>query len=243
MSDSTAKPIVVGILQCGEVPDTLSAQFPDYNEMIEIGLKRADHNIHCITFRVLDGEIPHPAACDAWITTGSRFSVNDPNEWTEKFSEFVSDAHKLKIPFVGICYGMQMMAKALGGTVEYAEKGWGVGVATSTVYEKAPWMANHKEAANLVVSHQEQVTELPAEAVLLAGSDFCPNGIFQVGSSMLGIQGHPEFTTDYSRALMDARRNIIPAEAVEAGMDSLSKRVDGSWTFDSIISFIKSQLT
>ncbi|MBT6931693.1 MAG: hypothetical protein HN987_03005 [Proteobacteria bacterium] len=60
---------------------------------------------------------------------------------------------------------------------------------------------------------------------------------------MLGIQGHPEFTTDYSRALMDARRNIIPAEAVEAGMDSLSKRVDGSWTFDSIISFIKSQLT
>ncbi len=243
MSDSTVKPIVVGILQCGEVPDTLSAQFPDYNEMIEIGLKRADHNIHCITFRVLDGEIPHPAACDAWITTGSRFSVNDPNEWTEKFSEFVSDAHKLKIPFVGICYGMQMMAKALGGTVEYAEKGWGVGVATSTVYEKAPWMTNHKEAANLVVSHQEQVTELPAEAVLLAGSDFCPNGIFQVGSSMLGIQGHPEFTTDYSRALMDARRNLIPAEAVEAGMDSLSKRADGSWTFDSIISFIKSQLT
>ena len=243
MSDSIAKPIVVGILQCGEVPDTLSAQFPDYNEMIEIGLKRADHNIHCITFRVLDGEIPHPAACDAWITTGSRFSVNDPNEWTEKFSKFVSDTHKLEIPFVGICYGMQMMAKALGGTVEYAEKGWGVGVVTSTVYEKAQWMANHKEAANLVVSHQEQVTELPAEAVLLAGSDFCPNGIFQVGSSMLGIQGHPEFTTDYSRALMDARRNIIPAEAVEAGMDSLSKRVDGSWTFDSIISFIKSQLT
>ena len=235
--------LTIGILQCGEVPDTLSFQFPDYNEMIEIGLKRADHNIHCITFRVLDGEIPHPAACDAWITTGSRFSVNDPNEWTEKFSKFVSDTHKLKIPFVGICYGMQMMAKALGGTVEYAEKGWGVGVATSTVYEKAWWMANHKEAANLVVSHQEQVTELPAEAVLLAGSDFCPNGIFQVGSSMLGIQGHPEFTTDYSRALMDARRNIIPAEAVEAGMDSLSKRVDGSWTFDSIISFIKSQLT
>ena len=60
---------------------------------------------------------------------------------------------------------------------------------------------------------------------------------------MLGIQGHPEFTTDYSQALMDARRSIIPAEAVEAGMDSLSKRVDGSWTFDSIISFIKSELT
>ena len=243
MSDFATKPIVVGILQCGEVPDTLSAQFPDYNEMIEIGLKRADHNIHCKTFRVLDGEIPHPTACDAWITTGSRFSVNDSNEWTEKFGEFVLDAHQLKIPFVGICYGMQMMAKALGGRVAYAEKGWGVGVATSNVYEKAPLMANQKAVANLVVSHQEQVTELPAEAVLMAGSDFCPNGIFQVGSSMLGIQGHPEFTTDYSRALMDARRSIIPAEAVEAGMDSLSKPVDGSWTFDSIILFIKSQLT
>ena len=47
MSDSAVKPIVVGILQCGEVTDTLFAQFPDYNEMIEIGLKRADNNIHC----------------------------------------------------------------------------------------------------------------------------------------------------------------------------------------------------
>ena len=242
MTPSNDKPIVIGILQCGEVPDVLSDRFPDYNEMIEASLKAADPSVACKTWRVFDGEIPKPDACDAWITTGSRFSVNDDNEWTEEFCKFVAKVAELKIPFVGVCYGMQMMAKALGGKVEIAKQGWGVGVATSAVYEKAPWMNKAPTEMNLVVSHQEQVTLLPKGAALLAGSEFCPNGIFTVGSSMLGIQGHPEFSKEYSRALMEARRNIIQEETVATGMQSLEKPVDGAIAFRWIINFIRGQL-
>ncbi len=234
----------VGILQCGEVPDTLRDQFPDYNQMIEQSLLAVDSSIRCESFRVLEGEIPTPQACDAWITTGSRYSVNDDNEWTRRFEDFVIKAFELKIPFVGICYGMQMMAKALGGKVEFAKKGWGVGVATTQIdagmsAKHASWMRNAPEDLNLVVSHQEQVTELPADAEHIAGSDFCPNGIFLMGPTMLGIQGHPEFTPEYSRSLMNARRNIIDSQTVEAGMQSLSKRVDGSLTFQWIVAFMR----
>ena len=147
----------VGILQCGEVPESLSHAFIDYNEMIAKSLVAADPTL--------------------------------------------------------------------------TQKGWGVGVATSSVYEQPAWMSQAVDELNLVVSHQEQVITLPENATLVAGSDFCPHSIFSVGQSMLGIQGHPEFTTEYSRALMEARREIIPADRVSEGMDSGWLEVDLThWT-------------
>ena len=233
----------VGILQCGEVPESLSHAFIDYNEMIAKSLIAADPKLTCRTWRVFEGEIPEPDECDAWITTGSRHSVNDENDWTEKFCDFVEVAAEKEHPFVGICYGMQMMARALGGRVEFSQKGWGVGVATSSVYEQPAWMSQAVDELNLVVSHQEQVITLPENATLVAGSDFCPHSIFSVGQSMLGIQGHPEFTTEYSRALMEARREIIPADRVSEGMDSLAKPVHGGLTFEWIVKFIRQALS
>ena len=230
----------VGILQCGEVPENLRQSFIDYNEMMSQSLTVADPALNYRTWRVFDGEIPRPDACDAWITTGSRHSVNDENDWTHGFCDFVGEVSQLQRPFIGICYGMQMMAKALGGKVEFADQGWGIGVATSAVYRQPFWMGEPVDTVNLVVSHQEQVTDLPEDATLIAGSDFCPNSIFTVGRHMLGIQGHPEFTTDYSQALMEARRAIIPAERISQGMGSLSKPVDRALAFEWIVRFIRS---
>jgi GMP synthase (glutamine-hydrolysing) len=240
MNSTQSNKLNVGILQCGEVLEIFQSQFGDYNSMIEDKLTTADPALRCRSWRVLDGEIPDPDACDAWITTGSRESVNDDNAWTTGFCDFVTRVAQTDIPFIGICYGMQMIARALGGKVALAEKGWGVGVAISKVYRQMSWMREPNESINLLVSHREQVAALPKGAELIAGSDFCPNSIFTVGDHMLGIQGHPEFTTVYSRALMELRRDIIPATRIEQGMDSLSLSVDGARAFDWIVSFIRS---
>jgi GMP synthase (glutamine-hydrolysing) len=232
----------VGILQCGEVPENLRQSFIDYNEMMSQSLTVADPALNYRTWRIFDGEIPRPDTCDAWITTGSRHSVNDENDWTHGFCNFVREVSQLHRPFIGICYGMQMMAKALGGKVEFADQGWGIGVATSAVHRQPFWMGEPVDKVNLVVSHQEQVTDLPEDATLIAGSDFCPNSIFTVGRHMLGIQGHPEFTTDYSQALMEARRAIIPAERICEGMDSLTKSVDRALAFEWIVRFIRAAM-
>ena len=240
MNSGDNKKLTVGILQCGEVPENLRDAFVDYNDMIAQMLTDSDAALVCRTWRVFDGEIPEPDDCDAWITTGSRDSVNDESDWTHALCDFVTRIAITDIPFVGICYGMQMMACALGGKVEISTRGWGVGVAQSAVLRRMPWMGESTPNVNLVVSHQEQVTELPEGAELIAGNDFCPNSIITVSGNMLGIQGHPEFTTAYSRALMEMRRSIIPAERIAQGIDSLSIEVDGARVFDWIASFIRS---
>ena len=106
MDEKSPVRLSVGVLQCGEVPENLRESFIDYNEMIAQSLRTADAGLSCRTWRVFDGEIPRPDACDAWITTGSRYSVNDDNDWTHGFCNFVRELSKLERPFIGICYGM-----------------------------------------------------------------------------------------------------------------------------------------
>lgn len=239
MNSGDNQKLTVGILQCGEVPENLRDAFVDYNDMIAQMLTHSDSALVCRTWRVFDGEIPEPDDCDAWITTGSRDSVNDESDWTHALCDFVARVAKTDIPFVGICYGMQMMARALGGKVEISTRGWGIGVAQSVVLRPMPWMDGATPTVHLVVSHQEQVTALPEGTELIAGNDFCPNSIITAAGNMLGIQGHPEFTTEYSRALMEMRLSIIPAERIAQGIDSLSIEVDGARVFDWITSFIR----
>lgn len=77
---------------------------------------------------------------------------------------------------------------------------------------------------------------MPPDAVAVAGSDFCPNYMMQVGNAFLGIQGHPEFTKAYASDLMERRRDVIPTARVEAGLHSLRLSVDdmvvGRWTLN-----------
>ena len=234
----------LGILQCDEVRPELRDRFGDYHEMVISALQAADREIDCKNFRVFEGDFPDSIySCDAWITTGSRSSVNDSTLWTRSLEDFVrqlSDADRI---FVGICYGMQMMVKSLGGRVESVAAGWGIGVASSHIYAREPWITSAQKTVNLLVSHNEQVTELPEGTRRIAGSTFCPNAIIGFGRAMIGLQGHPEFAREYSRALMELRRGVIPDERIEIGLKSLEKRIDGSQVFGWITRFMRATWT
>jgi len=79
---------------------------------------------------------------------------------------------------------------------------------------------------NLIVSHQDQVTKLPDNAELIAGSEFCPVGMFQMGGNILAIQGHPEFNKDYAEALMRHRRKLLGETVFSQGIRSLQSPIN-----------------
>jgi len=232
----------IGLLQCDRVREELQAQgFADYPEVFIERFHAVDPDLEFRVYRCMDGEIPAATdECDAWISTGSRFSVLDDDEWIRDLERFVARLVSEKAPYIGICFGHQLLAKALGGTVERAAAGWGVGVSQNVIEEPQPFMGEEaRRDVNLIVSHQDQVTELPEEMKLIGGSDFCPIYFCTIGDHALSIQGHPEFSREYSRALMEMRRGLIPENVIEAGLKSLELRVDDDAVFRWVVRFFE----
>ncbi len=217
----------VGILQCDSVRSQFQGRHGDYPEMITSLLRQVLPAIHIEVYDAVAGHYPpDPGECDAYITTGSKASVYDAEAWITKLQDFIIRLHQTEQKLIAICFGHQLVAQAFGGRVVKSEKGWGVGVHTMTVMADKPWMEPPLAVAHLLVSHQDQVVALPPEAELIAGSSFCPYAMFQLGSNILTVQGHPEFSAPYAADLMGFRREILGETCYRAGIESLQTATD-----------------
>ena len=163
---------------------------------------------------------------DGFIITGSKSSAYDDKEWIRNLERLVQELHAKRKKMVGICFGHQVIARALGGTVAKSDKGWGVGVNVYNVSE-LPVQGDDEVTGGgsgvlkLVASHQDQVTVLPPGARTVVFNDHCENAGFVVGDHVLTLQGHPEFSAEYSEAIMAFRHDMIGAERVSQGRASL----------------------
>jgi GMP synthase-like glutamine amidotransferase len=179
-------------------------------------------------YRADQGRLPaNPEACDAWLCTGSRYSAYDTMPWVGALAQFIRDVRESEKPFVGICFGHQMLAQALGGEVAKAEQGWGVGVLPVQILANESWMQPARAEVRIQHMHQDQVQRLPRGSVVLGRSPHCEVGLFRVGEKMLGIEGHPEFPAEFAAALIRARRERIGAERSEAALKSVTQPNDG----------------
>lgn len=209
----------LGLLQCDHVPDQFLHIAGDYNDMFARWLP-GDWR----AYDLAAGDSPTDLdECDAYVTTGSRTSVYDDEPWIHAFADLVRRIHAANKPFLGVCYGHQMMAHALGGRVAKSPRGWGVGVHQFRVTQTQSWMQPPAASINVLMSCQDQVEQLPPNAVVLAGDDHCPVGMFRVGASLLGIQGHPEWTSAYAEVLLQYRRDRIGAPAVDTALATLDR--------------------
>ena len=147
--------------------------------------------------------------------------------------------HRQQKNLIGICFGHQLVAQALGGKVEKATAGWGVGVHEVRWHNSPGRPGEHRDGFKLLVSHKDQVIEPAADSVVLAGSAFCPNSVCQIGQHILTFQGHPEFIKDYSRALMNFRRDLLGEDVYRRGMASLAEDTDQLEVARWIIDFIR----
>ena len=230
----------LGILLCDHVQPALQAEFGDYPAMFENWLSDSPVPLDITFFSAIDGELPDNIdMCDAYMTSGSKFGVNDELPWIGELEAFITRLYHAKKPFVGICFGHQLIAKALGGKVERSYKGWGIGVSSCRLPKQSHWMQPKKNQVNLIVSHQDQITHLPPNTEVLLGDDFCPYSMIQLGTHFLGLQGHPEFSHKYCHALMKSRKAAISPPRLRQGMASLQLQTDDSLILVWLVSFLQ----
>lgn len=230
----------IGLLQCDDVAPALIGLHGNYPDMIQTLLHTVDPALSFEVFACHQGRFPDIATrMDGWITTGSKCGANDDADWIGQLSDVIRRLWQTRQPLVGICFGHQMIAKALGGQVERSPLGWGLGAYPTTLEQQEPWMTPWQSTTlQLLASHQDQVTELPPQGRVLARSGFCPIYMMQVGDTCLGIQGHPEFSRAYTADLLASRRDRIPPERLQAARHSLRGAVNdllvGRWLLNFI---------
>lgn len=231
----------IGLLQCDDVADALIERHGNYADMIETMLRRIDGDVQFQRWACHRRQLPNSIdAADAWITTGSKRSACDNDQWIHELAAFIRELSQARRPLVGICFGHQLIAQALGGHVERSDRGWGVGAYTTQIRQQKPWMVpEHGRELHLLASHQDQVTALPPQGTVLAGNDFCPMYMMQIGDSCLGIQGHPEFTKEFSADLMTLRDDLIPPDRLDSGMNSLHAPLDDYMVAQWIVNFMR----
>ena len=217
----------IGLLQCDHVMPENRAEFGDYSDFFgNLFHKYAPEIVFDIFDVHKDGYPENPDQYSGFIGTGSSCSVREDAPWIKQFKRFVRDLYHNGNKFIGICFGHQMIAEALGGKCEKSDRGWGVGVKKVNIYQKKEWMNPEQASYRLIVSHQDQISKPPENSEVLGGNEHCPLSMITVGSHFLGIQAHPEFTPPYSRRLMQSRIDRIGKKTVQEAEKTLQDRTD-----------------
>ncbi|UWP97526.1 type 1 glutamine amidotransferase [Aliiroseovarius crassostreae] len=209
----------IGILQAGHSPDEVRDSVGNYGEMFTRLLD--GHGFEFEIFSVVDGEFPPGVdAADGWLITGSKHGAYEDHDWIGPLEELIRDIRAAGQPLVGVCFGHQIIAQALGGKVEKFSGGWSVG---RTEYDFGD------EVLALNAWHQDQVTELPEGAEVIASTDFCANAAVIYGDRILTIQPHPEFTADLIAGLIEHRgRGKVPDTLLDEAEQQLSTATDNA---------------
>ena len=153
----------IGLLQCDHVAEELAPRFGDQPVFFRNLFAKHAPEITLDIFDIQQQVYPaDPLLYDGFIGTGAKYSVFENRAWIKRFREYVSYLYHQKIKFIGICFGHQMIADALGGKCEVSEKGWGLGVRKTTIRTQKSWMQPAADSLALLYSHMDQIITLPA---------------------------------------------------------------------------------
>src|ERR1700704_936273 len=216
----------ITIVETGVVSPKTRARHGSFPQMFERMIGAADASASFATVRLMDGEaLPDPENLEAILITGSAAGVYDDLDWIAPLERFVRTGYEAGVPMAGVCFGHQLMAQALGGTVRKSEKGWGIG---RHVYDVVPGNGViDRERIAIAASHQDQVIEPPAGATTIFHSAFTPHaGLLHANGAAMSVQPHPEFTAAFCHICFELREGKAPETLVASAKASLQQPPD-----------------
>ena len=207
----------IGILLTGHAPDALIDATGDYDLFFQRLLD--GHGFAFETWAVVYGQFPPDAlAADGWLITGSRYGAYEDHDWIAPLEQLVRDIQASGRPMVGICFGHQIIAQALGGRVEKYAGGWSVG---RVEYDTA------QGPVAIQAWHQDQVTELPDGARVLGSNATCANAVLAYGDHIWTVQPHPEFANEAIDGLIRTRgKGVVPDPLLAQAHEALDTPTD-----------------
>jgi GMP synthase-like glutamine amidotransferase len=225
------------IIETGQAPEAIRADWPSYPDMFENLLAPHLPGWSYDSIHLSQGAtLTDPATLDATLITGSPAGVYDHTPWMSPLMDFIRWSAAATLPQIGICFGHQAIAHALGAQVGKSDKGWGIGRHVYDIVALQSWMGETPpETFSLGVSHQDQVQSLPPGATLVGQSDFCEYAALAYPAiKAISFQGHPEFSPAFNCALYSIRKGTaLPIDMVDAAEESLKTPVDndlvGQW--------------
>ncbi len=209
----------IGILLCGHPADEIIEKYGNFHAMFKRLLN--GQGLELVAYDVEAMEFPsNPSECDGWLISGSKHGAYEDHPFIPPLEAFIRKVSDINIPMVGICFGHQIIAQALGGRVEKFKAGWFVGHADYDLPDGGKLALN--------AWHQDQVITPPKHAKTTASSGFCAHAALVYPNGIWTLQPHPEFDNELIREYLKIRGAVagVPKDLLESALSGDPKPID-----------------